>query len=95
MEPGSLEALKEMVKIGMGAGIASPWIAEKELAEGSLVSLPLGKRPLKRQWGFCYLRKKRLTLAEETFLGLCRTAVQNLALRHRSLHPVQSQRLTA
>lgn len=83
MEPGSVEAIKELVKIGMGVGIAAPWIAQKEIEEGSLIVLPIGRKKLERQWGFTYLKNKRLSLAEETFLGLCEGVSQNLTLKYK------------
>ena len=72
MEIGSMEATKEFVKLGLGVSVLAPWIAQKELAEKSLVALPLGKRKLRRTWGVSCWRERRLNLAEETFLGLCR-----------------------
>jgi LysR family transcriptional regulator, low CO2-responsive transcriptional regulator len=74
LEVGSMDATKELVKLGLGASILAPWIARKELEEGSLVALPLGRRKLQRRWGILQWRGKRLNLAEETFIGLCRTA---------------------
>lgn len=79
MELGSMEAIKELVKLNLGVAIVAPWIARKELAEGSLVSLPLGRRKLKRNWGIFHWRARRLTLAEETFIGLCEAASPSLA----------------
>ena len=74
IELGSMEAIKEMVKLGLGVSIMAPWIAQQELRDGSLVALPLGRRKLKREWGILHWRGRRLTLAEETFVGLCRSA---------------------
>ncbi len=73
MEFGSMEAIKELVKLGLGVSILAPWIARRELESGELVSLPLGRRKLKRTWGLLHGRGRRLTLAEETFVNLCRT----------------------
>jgi DNA-binding transcriptional LysR family regulator len=78
IELGSMEAIKELVKLGLGASILAPWIAQKELHEKSLVSLPLGRRKLKRSWGVIHWRGRRLSLAEETFLGLCKAATADL-----------------
>ena len=50
LELGSMEAIKELVKIGIGVGVLAPWIARAELESGSLVSLPLGPRKLRRSW---------------------------------------------
>jgi hypothetical protein len=33
--------------------------------------LPLGRRKLKRRWGILHWQGRRLSLAEETFAGLC------------------------
>jgi len=71
IELGSMEAIKELVKIGIGAGVLAPWIARTELENGSLVSLPLGVRKLRRHWGVAHLKGRRLALAEETFVALC------------------------
>ena len=73
LELGSMEAIKELVKIGLGVGVLAPWVARTELAAGALVSLPLGKRKLRRRWGVAYVRGRRLSLGEETFVGLCQT----------------------
>jgi DNA-binding transcriptional LysR family regulator len=74
IEVGSMEATKELVKLGLGVSILAPWIARKELEEGSLVALPLGRRKLQRHWGILHWQGKRLNLAEETFIGLCESA---------------------
>jgi len=78
IELGSMEAIKELVKIGLGAGVLAPWIACSELDNGSLVSLPLGPRKLKRRWGVAHLKGRRLALAEETFVGLCASVTESL-----------------
>lgn len=79
IELGSMEAMKELVKLGLGVGILAPWICRKEMADGSLVALPLGKRKLRRQWGILHWRGRRLSLIEETFLRLCRADTVRLA----------------
>ena len=78
IELGSMEATKELVKLGLGVSILAPWIARKELEEGSLVALPLGRRKLHRRWGILKWHGKRLNLAEETFIGLCESAARQL-----------------
>lgn len=78
IELGSMEAIKELVKLGLGVSIMAPWTAQPELRDGSLVGLPLGRRRLRRAWGILHWRGRRLTLAEETFVGLCRSAAENL-----------------
>jgi DNA-binding transcriptional LysR family regulator len=81
MELGSMEAIKELVKLNLGVSILAPWIARKELAEGSLVALPLGRKKLRRRWGLLHLKHRRFTLPEETFIGLCRTLSHGIEQR--------------
>lgn len=77
-ELGSMEATKELVKLGLGICILAPWVAKKEIQEGSLVALPLGRRKLTRHWGILHWKGKALSLAEETFIGLCESATADL-----------------
>jgi DNA-binding transcriptional LysR family regulator len=81
IELGSMEAIKELVKLGLGVSIVAPWVVQRELEDGSLVALPLGRKKLKREWAVVHWRGRRLTLAEETFVGLCRAAVETLTPR--------------
>lgn len=85
LEVGSMEATKELVKLGLGVSILAPWICEKEIEDGSLIALPLGRKKLSRRWGIIHWRGKRLNLAEETFIGLCESACTTLRLG--SHHP--------
>ncbi len=80
IELGSMEAIKELVKLGLGAGVLAPWIARSELADGTLVSLPLGRRKLSRRWSVAHWKGRRLALAEEIFVGLCETVARNLGV---------------
>ena len=81
LELGSMEAIKELVKLGLGVSILAPWIAQAEIEEGSLVAIPLGRRKLKRRWGLAYWQSRRLSLPEETFAGLCKSVSDNLPLK--------------
>jgi DNA-binding transcriptional LysR family regulator len=79
LDLGNMEAIKELVKLGLGVSILAPWTARKEILEKSLVALPLGKRKLKRRWGVLHWRGRRLSLAEETFVGLCEQVGKTIA----------------
>ncbi|AHF89005.1 LysR family transcriptional regulator [Opitutaceae bacterium TAV5] len=81
IELGSMEAIKEIVKTGLGAGVLAPWIAREELRSRSLIDLPLGRRPLRRRWGVLYLKGRKLPLAEETFAGLCEAVTEDSKFR--------------
>ncbi len=87
IELGSMEAIKELVKIGLGVGVFAPWVAQKEVDEGSLVGFPLGTRKLKRAWGVSHLRGRKLALVEETFVGLCESVAETILLRLQQSAP--------
>jgi LysR family transcriptional regulator, low CO2-responsive transcriptional regulator len=74
VELRSMEAIKELVKIGIGISILAPWVAEKEIADGALAAFPLGKRKLKRQWGVLHWRNPNLPLPLTQFIEACRRA---------------------
>jgi DNA-binding transcriptional LysR family regulator len=78
LDLGNMEAIKELVKLGLGISIGAPWTARTEIEERSLVALPLGKRKLKRRWGVLHWRSKRLSFAEETFASLCENVAERL-----------------
>jgi DNA-binding transcriptional LysR family regulator len=79
IEMGSFEAIKELVKLGLGVGVMAPWVARTELESGTLVAIPIRPK-LKRTWAVLTLRNRPLRLAEETFIGLCQAAAANLSL---------------
>lgn len=78
IELGSMEAIKELVKIGLGVGVLAPWIARAELESGALREFPLGRRRLRRHWGVVHAKSRRLSLGEETFVGLCKSVTETL-----------------
>ena len=72
MELGNMDAIKELVKLDLGVSILTPWVVQKELREKSLVSLPLGRKKLRRKWGILHWKNRRLSYPEETFVSLCK-----------------------
>tara|TARA_B100000676_G_scaffold305520_1_gene359893 strand:+ start:91 stop:1056 length:966 start_codon:yes stop_codon:yes gene_type:complete len=85
MELGSMEAIKEMLKLGMGVGVLAPWIVRREIQDGELVSLPLGRRKLKRRWGLLHRRSKPLSHPEQAFIDLCRNATEDFGRKSRKI----------
>lgn len=75
---GNMEGIKEMARLGLGAGIVAPWIVRQELADGLLVKKALGKSPPKRRWTVFTNRGKTLSLAEETFISTCRETLRTV-----------------
>jgi DNA-binding transcriptional LysR family regulator len=86
---GSMAAIKEMARIGIGVGIVSPWVAREELNRGVLVQVPIRKEPLSREWGAIIHDGKSLSLIEDTFLSLCGLTARTLT-KVETPSPVES-----
>ena len=71
IELRSMEAIKELVKINFGISFMANWSVQKELTRGSLTQIPMGRKRIHRNWGIAYAKEKKLSITEETFLGIC------------------------
>lgn len=78
VEIGNEEAIKEFVKLNLGIGLLPRWIAQQEIASGTLAAIPLGRRKLRRCWGILHVRAHRLTFPESVFVDLCRSVAEML-----------------
>jgi DNA-binding transcriptional LysR family regulator len=85
MEIGSIEAIKELVKLNLGVSVLAPWAADKELARGTLKMRPMSTKPLSRHWAAMYLAGRRLTLAEDTFCKLCHRQATGMRLDRKDV----------
>lgn len=79
IELGSIEAIKELVKLGLGIAVLAKWVCERELAEGSLIYSPMPGSKLIRNWCIGAPAGKTLSVAEQTFTSLCKAASKRLA----------------
>ena len=82
IDMGSMSAIKELVKLGLGITIMAPWVAREELRSKELVALPLGRRKLRRKWGVLHWKGRPFGWAEETFMQLCRSGAKQFAARN-------------
>jgi LysR family transcriptional regulator, low CO2-responsive transcriptional regulator len=71
IEIGNEEAIKQFIRLNLGIGLLPRWIAEAEIRDGLLTSLPLGRRRLRRQWGILHRNSHELTFSESVFVNLC------------------------
>ena len=78
IELGSMEAIKELVKLGLGVSMMARWICGPELAQKSLVWLAAPGGKLKRSWCIACQAGHRLSVAEQSFIGLCQDAASQL-----------------
>ena len=79
---GSMSAIKELVKLGLGITIMAPWTAHDELKRKELIALSLGRRKLKRHWGMLRMKGRTFSWAEEEFMQLCRSGASQFAARN-------------
>lgn len=85
IELGSMEAIKELVKLGLGVSVMAPWIVRAEVTQKSLVWLPAPGGGLRRRWCIATTAGRNLSQPEEMFVGLCRAASGELYQVSRGL----------
>lgn len=71
---GDMQAIKEMAKLGIGVGIVAPWVAAREIEDGSLKIVETEEPGIEREWGVFHSPKRMPSLVEEAFIGLCEMA---------------------
>jgi len=85
LQVGSMAAIKEMAKIGMGVGLLSAWVAEEEIDNGSLVFRELPWEKIVRRWSIHSDARHEPRMIEEVFTGICQNVVETLLLRTERL----------
>jgi DNA-binding transcriptional LysR family regulator len=78
IELGDMGAIKELVKLGLGISATAAWTARPEIQEKSLVLLPAPGAKWKRTWCIASTSGRELSLAEQTFIGLCQAVASQL-----------------
>ncbi len=79
-ELGSMEAIKELVKLGLGVSLLASWIARREVEAGELVWLrPPGTRLL-CTWCTAWKAGRELRAAEHTLSSLCKSSARELVV---------------
>ncbi|MBV8223953.1 MAG: LysR family transcriptional regulator [Verrucomicrobia bacterium] len=77
VEISSFIIMKQLAQLGLGIAIMAPWVAARELKEGSLLAKPLPKYLIRRRWSLIHQAGRELGQTERTFLGLCRMAAKS------------------
>jgi DNA-binding transcriptional LysR family regulator len=78
---GSMAAIKEMARLGVGIGFLSPWVALEELEAGSLVVRRLPAQRFCRAWGLYTDRNREPQEIEGIFSGICQRAFAEIQQR--------------
>lgn len=71
---GDMQAIIEMAKVGIGVGVVAPWVAAREIEEGSLILIEEAGPSIEREWGVFHSPSRNPSLVEEAFIGLCEMA---------------------
>ena len=71
MEMDHMEAVTEMVRVGLGVAIVPRWAASAEVAGGHLIALPIGKNGLSRAWGLALVDESHPPQPFKSFVRLC------------------------
>lgn len=77
-ELGSVDAVKDLIKLGMGIGVLPTWTVRKELDDGIFRAISPGRSKLLRRWGVSTVKAFKTNLMAETFIGLCQSAASQL-----------------
>ena len=85
MEIGSMEAMKEFVRLDLGVAVLPPWVAERELRRRQLLMRPLGAKPLRREWAIFHRAGRVLSPVEGRFIRLCRAHAAGMRVDRRDL----------
>jgi len=75
---GSMAAIKEMARLGMGIGLLAPWIARGELAAGTLITKPLPWKHADRRWGIYSAEASPASMAELVLFGIIQDVAKAL-----------------
>lgn len=78
IEIRSETVIKKLVELDLGISVLPRWIANVEIAAERLCEMPLGRRPLMRQWEILHLQGRELSFAETLFTGLTKTVTIHL-----------------
>jgi DNA-binding transcriptional LysR family regulator len=78
IELGSMEAIKELITVNYGVSFLASWIVANEVSRGSLTCVNIGHAQMIREWGICYAKEKKLSITEETFLGICESVANTM-----------------
>jgi len=78
LEVDHLEALKEAVRLGLGAAVVPSWAARRDVEAGTLAAVRLGPTGLVRAWGLVHVDHAPLPNVLRTVIAVCAEALPGL-----------------
>jgi DNA-binding transcriptional LysR family regulator len=88
VELNSMDALREMARMGQGVALLPEWILARSETTG-ITARPMPHQGVKRDWGFATLAGKSLSLLEATFQGLCEEHALSFEARYSLSYPLK------
>lgn len=89
IELGSMEAIKELIKINYGVSFLASWVVNQEVTKGSLARIHHPRLNITREWSICYANEKKLSITEETFLGICESVAGSMREKFSSSNIIE------
>ncbi len=71
VELPSFDLIKQLAQLGLGVALMAPWVAAKEIREGSLRSMPTPRIQIERHWKVVQQKGREVRMAERAFIDLC------------------------
>lgn len=78
IEISNEEVIKRLVELDIGIGILPNWAIKDEVANGTLVRFPLGRRKLTRNWIMSHQESRKLSFAESLLVGVTQNVAQSV-----------------
>jgi DNA-binding transcriptional LysR family regulator len=78
VELPSFELIKQLAQLGLGVALMAPWVAAKEIQEGSLRAMPTPRIQIERHWKVVQQRGREIRMAERAFIDLCCSEAEKL-----------------
>lgn len=78
IEISNEEVIKRLVELDIGIGILPDWAIKNEVANGTLVRFPLGRRKLVRRWIIAHQESRELSFAESLLVGVTQNVAQSV-----------------
>ncbi len=80
VELPSFDIIKQVAQLGMDVALMAPWVAVKEIREGSLRALQTPRLQVERHWKVVQQGGREIRPTERAFIHLCRNAAKKLLL---------------
>ena len=75
---GDLQAIRNMVRLGVGVAVLAPWMVSGDLLDGTLLAFRLPDPAIRREWGVFGVPGRIHSPVEQTFVGMCELAAKSM-----------------